>query len=140
MGHSTWQLGALGNQLAGRISSKQGLSIYQTTIGSVSATTEGWALYAERLMDELGHLSIPGTRLGCLDAQQMRAVRVVLDIGMHLQLRVPDDSPQLAGETCTPTVARAFFGSALRSVACVPGQRDRPLPGPAGAGDQLQAR
>ena len=62
-------------------------------------------------MDELGHLSIPGTRLGCLDAQQMRAVRVVLDIGMHLRLRVPDDSPQLAGETFTPTVARAFFAA-----------------------------
>jgi uncharacterized protein (DUF885 family) len=87
------------------------LSIYQTTIGSVSATTEGWALYAERLMDELGHLTSPGARLGYLDAQQMRAVRVVLDIGMHLRLRVPDDSPQFRGETWTPEVARRFFGA-----------------------------
>jgi uncharacterized protein (DUF885 family) len=41
----------------------------------------------------------------------MRAVRVVLDIGMHLRLRVPDDSPQFPGETWTPEVARGFFGA-----------------------------
>jgi uncharacterized protein (DUF885 family) len=87
------------------------LSVFQSTVGSVAATTEGWALYAERLMDELGYLTLPGTRLGYLDAQQMRAVRVVIDIGMHLRLRVPDDSPQYAGETWTPEVARAFFGA-----------------------------
>lgn len=44
---------------------------------------EGWALYAERLMDELGFLSTPADRLGMLDAQRMRAARVVLDIGVH---------------------------------------------------------
>ena len=65
------------------------LSTFQTTIGSVSGNTEGWALYAERLADELGYLTLPGTRLGYLDAQQMRAIRVVIDIGMHLQLEVP---------------------------------------------------
>jgi uncharacterized protein (DUF885 family) len=92
-------------QLAGR------LSVYQSAVGSVSATTEGWALYAERLMDELGGLTLPGARLGYLDAQQMRAVRVVLDIGMHLGLRLPADSPQHAGEVLTPEVARSFFGA-----------------------------
>jgi len=45
---------------------------------------EGWALYAERLMDELGYLSTPADRLGMLDGQRMRAARVVLDIGVHL--------------------------------------------------------
>jgi len=44
---------------------------------------EGWALYAERLMDELGFLNTPADRLGMLDAQRMRAARVVLDIGVH---------------------------------------------------------
>ena len=92
-------------QLAGR------LSVYQSAVGSVSATTEGWALYAERLMDELGGLTLPGARLGYLDAQQMRAVRVVLDVGMHLGLRLPADSPQHAGEVLTPEVARSFFGA-----------------------------
>jgi uncharacterized protein (DUF885 family) len=98
-------------QLARWVQLADQLSIYQTTVGSVSATTEGWALYAERLMDELGYLTIPGSRLGYLDAQQMRAVRVVLDIGMHLQLRVPGDSAQFAGEVWTPDVARAFFAT-----------------------------
>ncbi len=87
------------------------LSMYQTTIGGVSACSEGWALYAERLMDELGYLSSPGARLGYLDAQMMRAVRVVIDIGMHLRLRAPDDSPIGAGETWTPELAREFFGA-----------------------------
>jgi uncharacterized protein (DUF885 family) len=45
---------------------------------------EGWALYAERLMDELGYLETPADRLGMLDGQRMRAARVVLDLGVHL--------------------------------------------------------
>ena len=87
------------------------LSTFQTTIGSVSADVEGWALYAERLMDELGYFTVPGSRLGFLDAQQMRAIRVVIDIGMHLRLRVPDDSPVHPGEVWTPGVARDFFAA-----------------------------
>ena len=98
-------------QLARWVQLADQLSVFQTVVGSVSATTEGWALYAERLMDELGYLTLPGARLGYLDAQQMRAVRVVIDIGMHLRLRVPADAPQHAGETWTPEVARAFFGA-----------------------------
>jgi uncharacterized protein (DUF885 family) len=87
------------------------LSVFQTTIGSVSACSEGWALYAERLMDELGYLTDPGVRLGYLDAQLMRAVRVVIDIGMHLRLRVPADSPLGAGEVWTPELGREFFAA-----------------------------
>ena len=87
------------------------LSVFQTTAGSVSACTEGWALYAERLMDELGYFTDPGARLGYLDAQLMRAIRVVIDIGMHLRLRVPDDSPLGAGETWTPELGREFFAA-----------------------------
>jgi uncharacterized protein (DUF885 family) len=87
------------------------LSVYQTSVGSMSGNVEGWALYAERLMDELGYLTLPGARLGYLDAQQMRAIRVVIDIGMHLQLSVPADSPLHPGETWTPAIAREFFGA-----------------------------
>lgn len=46
---------------------------------------EGWALYAERLMAELGYLEDPADRLGMLDGQRMRAARVVLDIGVHCE-------------------------------------------------------
>lgn len=55
----------------------------------VSGQGEGWALYAERLMQELGFLADAGDRLGMLDAQRMRAARVVFDIGVHLELAVP---------------------------------------------------
>jgi uncharacterized protein (DUF885 family) len=55
----------------------------------VSAHIEGWALYAERLMDELGYFDTPAVELGYLSAQAMRAVRVILDIGLHLDLPVP---------------------------------------------------
>jgi uncharacterized protein (DUF885 family) len=90
------------------------LSTYQTSLGSVSSNVEGWALYAERLMDELGYLADPGERLGFLDAQQLRSVRVVIDIGMHLQLPVPDDADGVLaghrGQPWTPELARAFLG------------------------------
>jgi uncharacterized protein (DUF885 family) len=92
------------------------LSLYQTSLGSVGANVEGWALYAERLMDELGHLTTPGARLGYLDAQQMRAVRVIVDIGMHLELGIPSAADQgvpvpfRPGERWTPASAREFFG------------------------------
>lgn len=57
----------------------------------VSGHGEGWALYAENLMAELGYLEDPGDRMGMLDAQRFRAARVVLDIGVHLQLPCPEE-------------------------------------------------
>lgn len=56
----------------------------------VSGHGEGWALYAERLMAELGWLDDPGNRIGMLDAQRFRAARVVLDIGVHCGMTAPD--------------------------------------------------
>lgn len=89
----------------------ENLSRYQATVGGVSANMEGWALYAERLMDELGYLTGPEERLGYLDAQMMRAARVIVDIGMHLELRIPADSPFHPGEQWTPELAEEFFGA-----------------------------
>ena len=88
------------------------LSAYQTSVGSVSAMTEGWALYAERLMDELGYLSDPGTRLGYLEAQLRRAIRVIVDIGMHLQMDLPAGVlPEADRRTWTPELAAEFFAA-----------------------------
>ncbi|MFF3906042.1 DUF885 domain-containing protein [Streptomyces sp. NPDC001848] len=98
-------------QLAQWVHVAENLSRYQATVGGVSANAEGWALYAERLMDELGFLTDPERRLGYLDAQMMRAVRVIIDIGMHLELRIPSDSPFHPGERWTPELAQEFFGS-----------------------------
>ncbi|MFC8259165.1 DUF885 domain-containing protein [Streptomyces sp. NPDC057291] len=87
------------------------LSRYQASIGMVSANAEGWALYAERLMDELGFLPDAERRLGYLDAQMMRACRVIVDIGMHAELEIPSDSPFRPGERWTPELAQEFFGN-----------------------------
>ena len=56
----------------------------------VSGHGEGWALYAERLMAELGWLDDAGNRMGMLDAQRFRAARVVIDIGVHCGMTAPD--------------------------------------------------
>jgi uncharacterized protein (DUF885 family) len=56
----------------------------------VSGHGEGWALYAERLMAELGWLDDDGARMGMLDAQAFRAARVAIDIGVHCELTAPD--------------------------------------------------
>jgi len=57
----------------------------------VSGHGEGWALYAERLMADLGFLDDSGAYLGMLDGQSMRAARVVLDIGVHNGFEAPDE-------------------------------------------------
>ncbi|MFI9246319.1 DUF885 domain-containing protein [Streptomyces sp. NPDC053086] len=98
-------------QLAQWVHVAENLSRYQATVGIVSANAEGWALYAERLMDELGYLTEPEERLGYLDAQMMRAARVIVDIGMHLELEIPADSPFHPGERWTPELAQEFFGA-----------------------------
>ncbi|MEY4409318.1 MAG: hypothetical protein RLZZ138_569 [Actinomycetota bacterium] len=64
---------------------KDTLNKWRRLASFTSGHGEGWALYAERLMDELGYLSNPADKLGMLDGQRMRAARVVLDIGVHLE-------------------------------------------------------
>ncbi|WP_293694100.1 DUF885 domain-containing protein [uncultured Agrococcus sp.] len=70
-------------QLAQAVYNKDSLNSWRRIAGT-SGHAEGWALYAERLMESLGYLDDPADRLGMLDGQRMRAARVVLDIGVHL--------------------------------------------------------
>jgi uncharacterized protein (DUF885 family) len=58
-----------------------------------SGYAEGWALYAEQLMDELGYLDRPEYVMGMYMAKLFRACRVVADIGMHLDYPIPLDQP-----------------------------------------------
>ncbi|QYJ04371.1 DUF885 domain-containing protein [Nocardioides panacisoli] len=87
------------------------LNRWQRLMCWVSGHGEGWALYAERLMDELGWFADPADRMGFLDMQAFRAARVIVDIGLHLQLRVPDPNPFgfHPGETWTPDLVAAFM-------------------------------
>jgi uncharacterized protein (DUF885 family) len=50
-----------------------------------SGYAEGWALYSERLADELGLYSGPLDRMGLLSDQAGRAARLVVDSGIHTQ-------------------------------------------------------
>ncbi|HEY3163143.1 MAG TPA: DUF885 domain-containing protein [Candidatus Limnocylindrales bacterium] len=49
----------------------------------IAAYGEGWGLYSERLADEMGLYSSPLDRMGMLEADSMRACRLVVDTGMH---------------------------------------------------------
>lgn len=84
------------------------LSRFQRSLAFIPGHTEGWALYAERLMGELGYLENADYHLGMLCAQAFRATRVVLDIGLHLQLEIPAAERFHPGERWTPELALAF--------------------------------
>jgi uncharacterized protein (DUF885 family) len=94
----------------------ESLNRWQRLMCWVSGHGEGWALYAERLMDDLGYLDDPGDKLGMLDAQGFRAARVVVDIGMHLQLEIPRDNPFgfAPGERWTPELGLEFMRAHCR--------------------------
>jgi len=70
-------------------------------ISGVSGHGEGWALYAERLADDLGWFADPGTRLGMLHGSALRATRVIVDIGLHLDLPIPPREVETYGPRWT---------------------------------------
>jgi len=72
-------------QIAQAVYNRAELNSWRRLLAGSSGHAEGWALYAERLMEQLGYLDDPADRLGMLDGQRMRAARVVLDIGVHLK-------------------------------------------------------
>jgi uncharacterized protein (DUF885 family) len=77
-------------QIAQAVYNRAQLNSWRRLLAGPSGHAEGWALYAERLMEQLGYLDDPADRLGMLDGQRMRAARVVLDIGVHLEKQRPD--------------------------------------------------
>lgn len=77
-------------QIAQAVYNRDQLNTWRRLLAGTSGHAEGWALYAERLMEQLGYLDDPADRLGMLDGQRMRAARVVLDIGVHLGKPRPD--------------------------------------------------
>ncbi|CAB4855842.1 MAG: DUF885 family protein [Actinobacteria bacterium] len=84
---STWYHEAVPGhhlQIATVTIEKERLTRFQRTAAWISGYGEGWALYAERFMDELGAFNEPGIEMGYLSGQALRAARIVVDIGMHL--------------------------------------------------------
>jgi len=91
---STWyHEGVPGHHLegAGSLLLAERLSRFQRLEAWVSGYGEGWALYAERLMEELGGFENPADELGYLEGQSLRAARIVVDLGLHLGFLAPSD-------------------------------------------------
>jgi uncharacterized protein (DUF885 family) len=98
-------------QVSQAVFEKESLNRWQRLLCWVSGHGEGWALYAERLMEELGYLADPGALLGMLDGQLLRASRVVVDLGVHLQLPIPAGAGWHEGETWNAELAWEFLRS-----------------------------
>jgi uncharacterized protein (DUF885 family) len=96
-------------QISAAVANQDSLNRWQRLLCWVSGHGEGWALYAERLMEELGYLEDPGAHLGMLDGQMLRAARVVVDLGVHLQLKVPQGAGWREGETWNADLAWEFL-------------------------------
>jgi uncharacterized protein (DUF885 family) len=96
-------------QIATAVHQAASLNKYQRLMAFTSGHGEGWALYAERLMQDLGFLSDDGELLGMLSDQLFRAARVVVDIGMHLELEIPPGTGFHEGEHWTPELGLEFL-------------------------------
>lgn len=96
-------------QIATAVFEAERLNKFQRLACFVSGHGEGWALYAERLMRELGYLSDDGDLFGMLNDQLFRAGRVLVDIGMHLELEIPAGTGFHEGSRWTPELGLEFM-------------------------------
>jgi uncharacterized protein (DUF885 family) len=95
-------------QISHAMANRESLNRWQR-MSWVSGHGEGWALYAERLMGELGYLDDPGAYLGMLDSQQLLAAQVPLDIGVHLELDIPRGTGWREGQRWNADMAWEFL-------------------------------
>ena len=127
-------------QLAQMMYNADSLTRFQRLGVAIPGHGEGWALYAERLMHELGYLDDPALELGWLIGQALRAVRVILDIGLHCEMRIPDSEAFHPGEVWQAGWGHAFLIERTGYPSAVPRVGGRSLSGDAGAGDLVQDR
>jgi uncharacterized protein (DUF885 family) len=96
-------------QVSQAIAGQDNLNRWQRLMCWVAGHGEGWAVYAERLMGELGYLDDPGLRLGLLDSQLMNTAVAILDIGVHLELEIPPGTGWRAGQRWNAGIAWEFL-------------------------------
>ncbi len=96
-------------QIATAMHQAERLNKFQRMLSWVPAYSEGWALYAERLMREFGYLTDDGNLYGMLNENLFRAARVIIDIGMHLELTIPSGTGFHEGERWTPDLGLEFM-------------------------------
>lgn len=115
-------------QIATSVYQAETLNRYQRLIAGTSGHAEGWALYAERLMREMGYLTDDGALMGMLDAHLFRAARVIIDLGMHLELTIPRGTGFHEGERWTPDLGLEFMTTrTITDAGQVPDEVDRYL-------------
>jgi len=89
--------------------------------GGTTAYVEGWALYAETLGSEMGFYKDPWNRYGTLQDEQLRAMRLVVDTGIHAKgwsrEQAIDFMMQNSGMTNTEVVAEVERYIAIPSQA-----------------------
>ncbi len=140
-GYPRWQLDALclhegvpGHHLQlGSVVVSDSLNRFARTLGSTSGYAEGWAMYAERLGEEQGWYEEPITRLGYLSLQMLRAIRLVVDIGLHTERPIPTGFPA-AGSVIGADSARELLqrqAMVSKEVASYEVERYLGLPGQA---------
>lgn len=115
-------------QIATSVYQAETLNRYQRLMAGTSGHAEGWALYAERLMRELGFLTDDGMLMGMLDGHLFRAARVIIDLGMHLELEIPRGTGFHEGERWTPELGLEFMVSrTITDAGQLPDEVDRYL-------------
>ena len=97
----------------------EGMPSFQSNYFSF-AYVEGWGLYAERLAHEMGLFSSPYTEFGRLNAELWRAVRLVLDTGIHY--RHWDEAQAIEYMTAHTTMGDDVALSEVRRYMTTPGQ------------------
>lgn len=88
---------------------REDLSRVQRNLIFYPGYSEGWAMYAEVLMGELGYLDDPRYEFGMLAKQMYRASRIVVDIGLHLEKPIATTSPIDPGGAWTLDNATRFM-------------------------------
>lgn len=96
-------------QIATAMHRSEELSRFQRLMTWYPGYGEGWAMYAEVLMGELGYLDNPQHYFGMLAKQMYRASRVVVDIGLHLEKGIPESAPIAAGEQWSFDIAVEYM-------------------------------
>jgi uncharacterized protein (DUF885 family) len=97
------------------------LPMIRLLLAGFNAYVEGWALYAEQLGDEIGMYDADWAgRLGYLQAQKFRAVRLVVDTGLHAKRWSRDQAIQWAVDNAGRT--RAAMTSEIDRYCASPGQ------------------
>jgi uncharacterized protein (DUF885 family) len=95
-------------QIATAMYRSEEISRFQRLLTWCPGYGEGWGMYAEVLMGELGYLENPHHRFGMLAKQMYRTARVLVDIGLHLGLRLDEASPIAPGSRWDFEIAVEF--------------------------------